>query len=610
MMRRMRVAPRLSLLLRHPFRRALTGVLGVLLVGALPACATAPVAQAPASGSSTAEPGSAPAPVARSTLDAQLFYELVVAEMLSGQDGDADPGTGFALMLKAAQREQDPALFERAVELAMAARAGGSVKQALQAWLQVQPESTKAHRQWLHLQLGIGSDSEIAQALLNLLRVTAPEQQRLMVLGVPTWLSQMRDQPQRRLSVAEQGLAEALQNPRLADNAHAVLAQLQLLAGQPQAALASTQSALQINASSQAAGLMLVALFEAKQIGVLPQMLNFLRQHPDMSPVQLAAARALAGQNRTRLALQTLQPLAQQPKAQAEVWLLLGQLQAAQNAHRQSSVSVQRFIDALPASQPDRDQWLARGYLLLSGNARQQARYAEAMQWLDRIPAAAVPEDIDYREAQILVAQGQLDQALVRLARAPRDSEALQSMRAIERVRILEQGKAYQRAYDELMQARQAFPDMHDWLYEQAMLAEKLNRLEDMERWLRELIRQQPDEHHALNALGYALADRNLRLDEAQQLIAQALEMVPGDPFVTDSMGWVLYRKGQLREALVLLQDAWDSRADVEIAAHLGEVLWQLGERVQAREVWAQGKALQADHAKLVETMQRLDAAR
>jgi Flp pilus assembly protein TadD len=131
-----------------------------------------------------------------------------------------------------------------------------------------------------------------------------------------------------------------------------------------------------------------------------------------------------------------------------------------------------------------------------------------------------------------------------------------------------------------------------------------------MERWLRELIRQQPDEHHALNALGYALADRNLRLDEAQQLIAQALEMVPGDPFVTDSMGWVLYRKGQLREALVLLQDAWDSRADVEIAAHLGEVLWQLGERVQAREVWAQGKALQADHAKLVETMQRLDAAR
>jgi len=124
------------------------------------------------------------------------------------------------------------------------------------------------------------------------------------------------------------------------------------------------------------------------------------------------------------------------------------------------------------------------------------------------------------------------------------------------------------------------------------------------------LIRQQPDDHHALNALGYALADRNLRLDEAQQLIAQALEMVPGDPFVTDSMGWLLYRKGQLREALVLLQEAWDSRADVEIAAHLGEVLWQLGERVQAREVWAQGKALQADHAKLVETMQRLDAAR
>lgn len=591
--------------LRHtprPWHHRALGWLGAIwLLGALPACATPPVV-------APAQPLPAAATAAKqSALDARLFYELVVAELLSGSN---DPGTGFAIMLKAAQNERDPQLFERAVEMALAARAGGSVKQALQAWLEVEPKSVTAHQQWLHLQLGIGNDTDIAKALAALLRVTPEAEQRLMVLAVPTWLNRLSDEPARRLAIAQQGLARAKQNPALADNAHAVLAQLELLADQPEAAQASTRLAFAANPSSEAAALVLVALFDANRLSVLPQLQAFLRQHPKLTNVQLAAARAFANHNRNRLALQTLEPLAQQPQAPHEIWLLLGQLQSAQHNHEAARANAQRFIEALPPSQPNRDQWLARAHTLLANTARQQQRYAEAEQWLQGIPASAVPDDIDYRHAQILVAQNQLAAALARLAQAPTANVQQRQMRAIERVRLLQQAQAYQRAYTELMQARQAFPDMVDWLYDQAMLAEKLERFDDMERWLRELMRAQPDQHHAFNALGYALADRNQRLSEAHDLIAQALQLAPGDPFVTDSMGWVLYRQGRLQDALTLLEQAWDSRADAEIAAHLGEVLWQLGQRAKAREVWAQGQQLQADHAKLTETMQRLDGTR
>ncbi len=127
-----------------------------------------------------------------------------------------------------------------------------------------------AHQQWLHLQLGIGNDTDIAKALAALLRVTPEAEQRLMVLAVPTWLNRLSDEPARRLAIAQQGLARAKQNPGLADNAHAVLAQLELLADQPEAAQASTRLAFTANPSSEAAALVLVALFDANRLSVLP----------------------------------------------------------------------------------------------------------------------------------------------------------------------------------------------------------------------------------------------------------------------------------------------------------------------------------------------------
>jgi Flp pilus assembly protein TadD len=138
------------------------------------------------------------------------------------------------------------------------------------------------------------------------------------------------------------------------------------------------------------------------------------------------------------------------------------------------------------------------------------------------------------------------------------------------------------------------------------MMAEKLERMDDMERLLRRVIELKPDSPHARNALGYSLADRRLRLPEARELIARALELAPGDPFITDSLGWVEFRLGNLPEALKHLQTAYSARPDPEIGAHLGEVLWALGRTDEARKVWRDVQTREPSNEVLRETLARL----
>jgi Flp pilus assembly protein TadD len=120
------------------------------------------------------------------------------------------------------------------------------------------------------------------------------------------------------------------------------------------------------------------------------------------------------------------------------------------------------------------------------------------------------------------------------------------------------------------------------------------------------VIRIKPDHHHAYNALGYSLADRNVRLEEARDLIKKALSLSPGEPFITDSLGWVEYRMGNRDEALRLLREAYHARPDPEIGAHLGEVLWVADQRDEARRVWRESRERDTNNEVLQETLKRL----
>jgi Flp pilus assembly protein TadD len=210
------------------------------------------------------------------------------------------------------------------------------------------------------------------------------------------------------------------------------------------------------------------------------------------------------------------------------------------------------------------------------------------------------------RRASLMARQGKLKEARELIRKAPERSEDDARAKVLSEVQVLRDVKQWNDANVVLASANQKFPDDVDLLYEQSMMAEKLNRVDEMERLLRRVIELKPDHHHAHNALGYSLAERNLRLPEAKALIQKALQIAPGEPFITDSLGWVEYRMGNREEALRLLRGAYQARPDPEIAAHLGEVLWIIGQREEARRIWREGKSRDASNDVLRETLARL----
>jgi tetratricopeptide (TPR) repeat protein len=167
--------------------------------------------------------------------------------------------------------------------------------------------------------------------------------------------------------------------------------------------------------------------------------------------------------------------------------------------------------------------------------------------------------------------------------------------------------KKYQQAYDTLSKAIENSneADRADLQYDLAMMAEKLERLDEMERILRQVIESKPEDPQAYNALGYSLADRNLRLPEAKELLQKAVKLAPKDPFIADSLGWVEFRLGNLAEAQRILEAAYASKPDAEIAAHLGEVLWKQGLKDRATAMWKEGVKINKNNDTLVETMKR-----
>ena len=210
------------------------------------------------------------------------------------------------------------------------------------------------------------------------------------------------------------------------------------------------------------------------------------------------------------------------------------------------------------------------------------------------------------RRASILAHQGKISEARDLIRKVPERNADDARAKLVAEAGLLRDAKRWKDAFEVLGTAVQRQPDDTDLLYEQAMMAEKLDRLDDMERLLRRVIAIKPDHAQAHNALGYSLADRALRLGEARTLIQRALELQPGDPFITDSLGWVEYRMGNRDEALRLLRQAYHARPDPEIAAHLGEVLWAYGQRDEARRVWQEAKGRDAANDVLRETLARL----
>lgn len=215
--------------------------------------------------------------------------------------------------------------------------------------------------------------------------------------------------------------------------------------------------------------------------------------------------------------------------------------------------------------------------------------------------------------ARTLQMMGRFDEGMKALTVLPEATPEQSQFKVNAQVQMLRDNQQFQAAYDLLNQNVQKLSNtdaksnlLSDWYYDLAMLAEKTNRLGEMERLLRLVIAAKPDDAQAYNALGYSLADRGLRLPEAKVLLLKAVQLAPNDPFIADSLGWVEFKLGNLDQAKMILITAFEAKPDAEIATHLGEVLWAQGLKTEAITVWQAARMINPNHPTLLETLKRL----
>ena len=581
--------------LRPPLRKLLSGLLGLgLLLSAAP-------------GWAQEEKAATEPPAENSNLSAPLFYQLLLGEL---NVSSGEPGTGYSLILDAARKQNDPALFRRAVEIALQARSGDAALTAARAWSQAIAVSPDADRYELQILLALNRISETAPVLRRLVEQAPLPARNEAINAIPQIYARAPDKA-AALQVVREALAPTLKQPQHAAAAWTTVGLMEMAADQNTQALTSARNGHAAEPASPYPALLAIDLVEEGLTAAESIVKGQLKASPpapgSANTVALAYARLLFDLQRQAEARSLLENLTRiQPDA-PEPWLLLATLQVQDKRLPAATQSVQTYMSLARQAGDERSaRGLTQGYLLMAQIAEQQKDYAAANAWLDRIENADDIMAAQMRRASLLAHQGQIAKARALLRNHPERRPEDARLKFVAEAQLLREFKEWQKAYDVYGEAVARFPKDTDLIYDQAMMAEKINRIDDMERLFRQVIALKPDHYHAYNALGYSLADRGQRLPEARQLIEKAVAMAPDDAYIRDSLGWVLFKQGEMQKAREVLKEAFEKRPDAEIAAHLGEVLWASGEREQALKIWREGLLLAADNETLQGTLQRL----
>ena len=599
----------------------LPALLSALLAAPLLSLAQTPAAPAPAA------PATAEAPTENSDMDGRLFFQLIIGEMALTQ-GDA--GTAYDWLLDAARRTKDEGLFRRTVDIALQARAGDQALAASRAWRLARPESLDALRVQMQILLALNRADEVTEPLRSLLEQSPAAERGGLIAALPRFLQRANDAKQVA-GIMEEVLKPYREQADTRIATRVALGRAWLEAKDADRAFALSREAFALEPAAVGPVLLSLELMRERPKAEAT-VIDYLRQAAPEAAVRLAYVRVLTTSQRYADAITQLQAATAAQPDQPQPYLSLGALHLELKHTKEGEAALQRYVDLVQRAAPAAaaaaaeaaavsaaaesdddddsssrpDQGLVQAWLMLAQAAEQRSDYKAAEGWLAKIEDPQRALEVQSRRASILARQGRITQAreLIRSLPERRPDDARAKLMA--EAAVLREAKRWKDAYDLLGSAAKRFIDDADLLYEQAMVAEKLDRLDDMERLLRRVIEIKPDNAHAHNALGYSLADRKMRLPEARQLVQRALELSPGDPFITDSLGWIEFRMGNRDEAARLLRLAYAARPDTEIGAHLGEVLWALSQRDEARRVWRESKGRDGTNVVLRETLARL----
>ncbi len=585
----------------------------VTLSGLLAACASAPP---PVAGPAPGEPeivsarageseDSGPDDEAASdeklpkvALTSDLLYDLLRAE-LEARDGNG--ASSYRSLMTLAQKTRDPRLARRAAEVALSGKQNTEAMAAIALWRQLAPESDEAAQYYLGFAVMSDKLDDAEAVFRERLQTASPAARPMEMFQVQQYLARARDK------AAAAVVLERLMAPYLNTlEARVVLSQAAFARGANEQALAEAQAALAIKPDSEVAVLTL-AQVTPDQSQVAALLGKFVADYPAAREARAALARVLVNQKQFQQARKEfLALLKEQPDNLGTLYALgIMSIQLEEPAAAEKYLS--QFIKVHTA-QPSDERDPGKVLIMLAQLAEERGDLKGADAWLEQVDTeeASAWFAAQLKRAQLLGKGGDLDGARALLATLKPDDAAGEAQVVLAQGQILRDAGKLADAYAVMEAGAKRYPANADLLYDFALLAEKTGRVDVMEATLREVMVLAPDNHHAYNALGYSLAERNVRLDEALALIDKALKMSPDDPFIMDSMGWVQYRLGKLDQAEAHLRRAYALRADVEIAVHLGEVLWHKGDKADAQKIWRQARAKDPKNDTLKSTLARL----
>jgi tetratricopeptide (TPR) repeat protein len=555
----------------------------------------------------TVDASKSPGESLNSNLNAQWMFEILLGEMYNLQGSTAK---GYSLLLDVAKKSGDEKLFERAVELALQARSGEAALEAAKAWSASNPKSKSAQLYVFQIVLALGRVNESEPALQKLIQLTPKEDLPDMLRSIPHQYSRVENKS-TAAQIVEHALESFKASKSVGATAWSVIGQMRLMAKNSDGSMQAVVKGHAVDPKAMDPLWLALALMEERNSEAESFLGEVLKSKSNSISLdfKLSHARVHLSQMRLDEGIVELTQLVKEHPTYAKAWIFLASAQSEKGHDRESQKAWMSYLD-LKQTQTDLPSLeVDQAYLGLSQIETKQGHWTQAMQWLEKVSNEKNSTTVTIQKAQILNRQGKSQEANALLESLPEDSAQAQRLKLMTQVQLLRDQDNALKALKLLKQAAQAEPENDDLAYEVAMTYEKLGLLSDMEKVLQDIISHTPTYHAAYNALGYSLTEHNQRLPEARGLIVKALELAPEDAFIMDSLGWVEFKLNHLQESLAILKKAYELRADSDIAAHLGEVLFVLDQKEAAQRVFKEGLQNSPLNTTLNETVKRLGVA-
>jgi tetratricopeptide (TPR) repeat protein len=524
-------------------------------------------------------------------LSEPTLYEFLLGE-IALQRGEA--GLAAQTYVDLARRTRDPRIARRAVEVANQARMPDLALQAARLWQEIEPVSPQALQVVAAL---LVTEKRVEEAEPYLVKLLVAEgvnvengfmQMNRLLAGNPDKAANLR--VVRNLAARYPDLAQA----------HFAVAQAAALAGDDAAALESIRRAQKTRPDWEMAAIFEAQLLQKRSPAEAAKMLgDFVEKYPLAREARINYARVLVLDKRFPEARKQFEALLGANPGNTEVIYAVGLLAFQLKDYPIAEENMKRLL-GLKYRDPNGVRFV------LGQIAEEQKQWPEAIKWYESVADGDQVIPARVRTAGAMAKQGKVDAARAFLQRVGAEFPDERVQLTVAEAQLLRDANRNRDAYEILGEALKQDPEQPELLYDYALTAEKLERYDVLESNLRKLIQVRPDHAHAYNALGYSFAERNLRLPEAKKLIEKALELAPEDYFIIDSLGWVLYREGNLKGAAEQLRRAYGGRPDAEIGAHLGEVLWVMGQRDEADKVWQESLKASPENETLQKTIKRL----